>query len=151
MAIPIQIAPHGGALVDRVLAGAARDSALDRAGRAPQVTLNPVGLSDLIGNGAFSPLTGFAVSADYHSVMNEMRLGDGSVWSIPVTLAVSREVAESLHIGDDVALVEEGGRVRGILELAEKYDVESEHEDAFTPQDLRLLEGYASAVARLWR
>ncbi|MBA3687658.1 MAG: sulfate adenylyltransferase [Chloroflexi bacterium] len=130
MATPIQIPPHGGALVDRVLEGSARGSALERASHAPKVTLNAVGLSDLelIGNGAFSPLTGFAVSADYHSVMDQMRLSDGSVWSIPVTLAVGREVAESLRIGDDVALVEEGGRLRGILELADKYDVEKEHE-----------------------
>ena len=44
-----------------------------------------------------------------------------------------------------VPVKRENGEVVGLI------DVESEHEDAFTPQDLRLLEGYASAVARLWR
>ena len=44
-----------------------------------------------------------------------------------------------------VPVKRENGEVVGLI------DVESEHEDAFTPLDLRLLEGYASAVARLWR
>ena len=44
-----------------------------------------------------------------------------------------------------VPVKRENGEVVGLI------DVKSEHEDAFTPQDLRLLEGYASAVARLWR
>ena len=151
MSTPVQIDPHGGALVDRVLEGTARERALERADLAPKVTLNPVALSDLelIGNGAFSPLTGFAVARDYHSVMDEMRLSDGSVWSIPITLAVSPEVADSLRIGDDVALVEESGRTRGILELAEKYAVEKEREaasvfattDAAHPGVARIYEG----------
>ena len=151
MAIPIQIEPHGGALVNRVLEGPARERAIERAGRAPKITLNPVALSDLelIGNGAFSPLKGFALAADYHSSMDEMRLSDGTVWSIPVTLAVSREAAESLRAGDDVALVDGDGRLRGILELAETYEVEKEREaqsvfgtlDAAHPGVARIYEG----------
>ena len=130
MANPPQIDPHGGVLINRVLEGTARERALERAERAQKVSLNPVALSDLelIGNGAFSPLTGFALSADYHAVMDEMRLRDGTVWPIPVTLAVSREVAAPLHVGDDVALVDGDGQLRGILELAEAYGVEREHE-----------------------
>src|SRR5918994_2511854 len=58
--------PHGGTLINRAAEGAARDAALERAGSLPTITIGSVGLSDLelIGNAAFSPLTGFMGEAD---------------------------------------------------------------------------------------
>ena len=84
------IPPHGGTLIDRVLRAEAREAALERAAQTPRVVLNPVNVSDLelIAIGAFSPLTGFMGSADYASVVDDMRLANGLIWSIPVTLAV---------------------------------------------------------------
>lgn len=129
-----EIAPHGGTLINRVLNGAERERALDRALRAVQAhhyrTLSPVNLSDLemIAVGAMSPLTGFMGKADYESVVNVMHLTNGLPWSIPVTLAVSRELADVYKIGQDVALVESDGHVVGLLELADKYDYDKVHE-----------------------
>jgi sulfate adenylyltransferase len=125
-----QSVPHGGTLINRQLAGADRDAAVARAQSLPQVTLNSVAQSDLelIGNGAFSPLTGFQGSADYRSVVEDMRLTSGLPWSIPVTLAVDSDVAAPLVEGHEVALVDESGRILGILELAEKFGYDKEHE-----------------------
>lgn len=117
------IAPHGGALIDRILRGTLREAAIERAASLPALTLSSVNCSDLelIGNGAFSPLTGFMGEADYHSVVDEMYLQNGLVWSIPITLAVSREAADELPIGREVALYRDDGRLVGLLDLAEKY------------------------------
>jgi sulfate adenylyltransferase len=123
MSIAAPIAPHGGALIDRVLAGAARDAAIVRAEGLASVTLGSVSLSDLelIGNGAFSPLIGFLGSADYRAVLDEMRLHTGLPWSIPIMLSVPADEAGRLEIGSEIALRDEGGRLVGILELDEKF------------------------------
>lgn len=129
-----EIAPHGGTLVDRVLTGAERERALERAERARAAhhyrTLSPVNLSDLemLAVGAMSPLTGFMGKSDYRSVVDDLHLQNGLPWSIPVTLAVSRELADVYEIGQDIALVESDGHVIGLLELAEKFDYDKVHE-----------------------
>jgi len=143
------IPPHGGVLIDRRLAGSDRDRSLERAESLPAVTLNAVSLSDLelIGNGAFSPLTGFLGSADYRSVVDEMHLANGTVWSIPITLAVTREVADGLPDQGDVALRDDAGRIVGILELAEKYTYDARHE---AQQVFRTDEEAHPGVARIY-
>jgi ATP sulfurylase len=145
---PVQNPPHGGALVSRTLTGTARDDARERAAGLPRVELGPVEQSDfhLIGNGAFSPLTGFMGRRDYESVVADMRLANGLPWSIPITLAVSRERAAELAAGSEVALTDGDGRILGILELAEtfEYDKEAEAEQVF-----RTTEDAHPAVARI--
>lgn len=79
------VAPHGGHLVDRTA-----DSSPEWEREllaAKTVTLSEESLADLelIAVGAYSPLTGFMVRADYERVVAEMRLADGTVWSLPVT------------------------------------------------------------------
>ena len=140
--------PHGGTLINRALEGPERDAALDRAGGLPRVTLGSVALSDLelIGNGAFSPLTGFMGEADYRGVLDGMRLASGLPWSIPVTLAVSADDADRLAIGGDVALVDADERIVGILELAEKYRYDKAQE---AQQVFRTTEEAHPAVARI--
>ena len=143
------IPPHGGVLINRRLAGSDRDRALERAASLPAVTLNPVSLSDLelIGNGAFSPLTGFLGQDDYRSVVDEMHLANGTVWSIPITLAVTREVADGLPAQGEVALRDDAGRIVGILELAEKYEYDARHE---AQQVFRTDEEAHPGVARIY-
>ena len=125
-----EIAPHGGQLVNRILTGPARDRALARAARAPKRTLSPVNLSDLelLAVGAFSPLTGFMAPADYRTVVDHLHLAHGLPWTIPITLAVSRELAELYPIGQDIALVEPDGHLVGLLELAAKFSYDKPHE-----------------------
>jgi sulfate adenylyltransferase len=94
------------------------------------VTLNARQISDIemIGIGAFSPLTGFMSSRDYDTVIEDMHLSTGLVWSIPVTLATTAEQAEALTIGRPVALRNGDGELVGILDLEEKYLADPERE-----------------------
>ena len=144
------IPPHGGALVDRVLRGAIREAALERAAVMKKIPLSPMAISDLelIAIGAFSPLTGFMTRADYDSVVESMHLTNGLVWSIPVTLPVTRQLADTLAEGQEIALVEPGGQILGILELAEKYEYDKERE---AREVYRTTEDAHPGVARLYR
>ena len=98
--------------------------------RCPASLLSPVSVSDLelIGVGAFSPLTGFMDSATYQSVLEDMRLPGGLAWTIPVVLPVSKETADNLKLDTEVALVEADGRILGVLELAEKFTYDKVYE-----------------------
>jgi sulfate adenylyltransferase len=140
--------PHGGTLISRTLDGAERDDALARAAGLPRVTIGSVALSDLelIGNGAFSPLTGFMREADYRRVVEEMRLENGLPWSIPVTLPVSADEAEALPLDAEIALVDADDRIVGILALSEQYRYDKSHE---AERVFRTTEEAHPAVARI--
>lgn len=125
------ILPHGGALVQRIAQGTEREQLLQQASANKSISLNTWTLSDLdlIGVGAFSPLTGFLNEADYHSVVTSMRLADGTVWSIPITLAVDDKQAASFTVGDRVSLIsEEDGVVYGLLDIESIYVVDQQLE-----------------------
>ncbi|MGW9128237.1 sulfate adenylyltransferase [Paenibacillus chitinolyticus] len=129
--MPSSITPHGGTLINRLVTGSERDQLLVKAGDLPQIRINNWAISDLdlIGVGAFSPLTGFLNEEDYLSVVERMRLADGTVWSIPVTLAVEEAVAEELTVGKQVALVgEEDGVVYGLIDVTSIYKADQQLE-----------------------
>lgn len=121
---------HGGSLINRISTGRERDEILARAPELPSLTLSPWEISDveLIAAGGFSPLNGFMGSRDYRRVVEEMRLASGLPWSIPVTLAVSRQTAAGFKEGGEIALKDAGGTVLGVLELAEKFTYDKENE-----------------------
>ncbi|MGD9028930.1 MAG: sulfate adenylyltransferase, partial [Anaerolineae bacterium] len=116
------IRPHGGTLVDRVLRGEMREAVRERAEGMTQVPLDAMALSDLelLATGAFSPLAGFMRKADYERCIDEMRLGNGVVWPVPVTLAVGQALANDIQEEQEIALCE-GDRVLALMEVAEKY------------------------------
>lgn len=60
---------------------------------------------EMIMNGGFSPLIGFLNEDDYNSVIDNMRLSDGKLWPIPITLDVSEEFKNQIKLGDKVVLV----------------------------------------------
>jgi len=123
-------APHGGELIDRWARSTERASLSERAKSAPAVTLDERAAADLecLAVGAFSPLKGFMTSKDYLRVVRESRLERGSIWPLPVTLAVSREVADKLTVGGEVALCMPDGRIVGVLELSDKYTPDKDME-----------------------
>ncbi len=138
-AVPGPSVPHGGVLVNRELSGTARDEALARAATLPCIILGEKELSDLemIGVGALSPLTGFMRKLDYECVVDNMRLSDGLVWALPVTLAVKANEADRIAEGAEVALTDAVGRIVGILQVTEKYtyDKTREAEQCFGTAD----------------
>ncbi|MFQ5585969.1 MAG: sulfate adenylyltransferase [Thermodesulfobacteriota bacterium] len=124
------IEPHGGRLIHRMLEGVEREDGETRVPDMKAVSLNDREVSDLmmIAIGAFSPLEGFMCRDDYHSVIDNMKLGNGLPWTIPVTLSVSEEEASELSEGSDVALKDCKGDLLGILHLEEKYPHDQEKE-----------------------
>ena len=135
----VAVAPHGGSLVDRVAPPEARASLHERARRLPAIPLDGRTRADLImlATGAYSPLSGFMGEADYRRVVGEMRLASGLPWSLPITLATSRERGEVLRAGMEVALHDESGEPLGLLEVAEvfAYDRDREARDVFRTTD----------------
>lgn len=125
------ILPHGGSLVQRIAQGEEREQLLQLAGSLRQIRVNSWTISDLdlIGVGAFSPLKGFMNEEDYRSVVQSMRLSNGTVWSIPITLAVDDETGSKLTVGERAALVGEAdGVVYGIIDIDSIYQVNQTEE-----------------------
>lgn len=135
------IDPHGGALVDAYLAGEALANARLRAGSLPRVDLDARQLCDfdLIANGAFSPLDGFLREADYRAVVSGMRLANGLLWPMPVTLDVTEAVAEAAIAAGGLVLTDAEGVPVGILDAPEAFrpDREAEAGQVFGTTDPR--------------
>jgi sulfate adenylyltransferase len=117
------IAPHGGCLINRVATSEQQQIFEKKATSLPRIQMSDRLLSDLemIAIGGFSPLTGFMNQADYNQVVEEMHLSNGLPWTIPITLPVSEEVAQSLQEGTLIRLDNIHGEFAGILELTQKY------------------------------
>ncbi|HHS97921.1 MAG TPA: sulfate adenylyltransferase [Chloroflexi bacterium] len=146
------ILPHGGVLVDRVLRGEVREAVRERAERMLKIPLDRMGLSDLelLAVGAFSPLTGFMLKADYDRCVEEMRLTNGLVWTIPITLAVEKDLADRIKEGQEVALCE-GERVLAVMEVAEKYPYDRKVKEREAKEVYRTTDEAHPGVARLYR
>ncbi len=122
--------PHGGRLINRILEGAEREQWLAQAEKLPRVELNARQLSDveLIAIGAFSPLEGFMGEHDYKSVLAHQRLGNSLPWTMPVTLAVGEEAANTARTSAMVALAGADGVPVAVLDVAEVFRFNRETE-----------------------
>lgn len=111
------VTPHGGALVDLVVEPARRDELLEEALGWPSWRLTQRQMCDLelLSTGAFSPLRGFLGLDDYLAVCESMRLADGTLWPIPITLDVPEMVAREGERSGMLALRDaEGALVAGL-------------------------------------
>ena len=110
------VRPHGGALVNRIVSGSEADALRSRAASLPRITLDAREQADLelIATGAASPLEGFLGPADYASVVDTLRLADGTVWPLPLTLAAD---TTGLQPGSSAALHDANGRLWGVIEV----------------------------------
>jgi ATP sulfurylase len=130
----LPIPPHGGHLVDRLLTGPAAREAREHAQTLPGIELSDRALADLecLVTGVYSPLSGFQGEQDHASVVRSMRLVDGTVWPVPVTLPVDEARAFEVAPGSELALLRQGEPV-GILEVRERFrpDPEAEARQVF--------------------
>ena len=126
------VSPHGGSSLKPLLVPAAeRAEGLKRAERLRKVPLTSREVSDLfmLGMGAYTPLDGFMGREDWRSSVTEMKLTSGVFWPIPITLSLAADIADSLAIGEEVALADgETGEVLGTLLVREKYAIDRDLE-----------------------
>ncbi len=124
------ILPHGGTLTLNMAGEAERTELQERAKSLPTLTIGSRQLADLemLAIGAYSPLRGFMSRADYLGVVNDMHLNNGLPWSVPITLATTRQQANELHIGSELALVNEQGILQAVMTLEDKFDYDKQHE-----------------------
>ncbi|PNR89684.1 sulfate adenylyltransferase [Petrotoga sp. 9T1HF07.CasAA.8.2] len=123
--------PHGGKLVNKIATEEEKKEWLKRSKELKSISVTYFDLSELenIATGLFSPLEGFMTKEDYISVLNNMRLSNGTVWSIPIILSVKKEIADELKVGEDVLIKnQEDSKEYAILHLQEKFERRKEEE-----------------------
>ncbi|HED53862.1 MAG TPA: sulfate adenylyltransferase [Phycisphaerales bacterium] len=115
------IEPHGGVLVNQVAEGGVRDALIKEAESLPRLDLSHKQSCDaeMIGIGAFSPLKGFMGKADFDSVVGSMKLADGNIWPLPITLSVDK--ADAPAVGSRVALYAPNGTLQAVMTVEEVY------------------------------
>ena len=123
------IEPHGGSLKNLYLDSEAAEAEKVAAQRYRSWDLTERQMCDieLLLNGGFSPLEGFMGRADYDSVLERMRLSDGTLWPMPVTLDVSEAFAGESSVGESIALRSPEGLLIATMEIS----------DIWTPDKIR--------------
>ena len=76
---------------------------------------------ELLMNGGFYPLIGFLTEGDYNSVVENMRLENGKLWPMPITLDVSQEFSDSLKIGQNIALRDQEGVILATITVTDSW------------------------------
>ena len=72
-------------------------------------------------NGAFAPLSGFLNQDDYYAVCHNMRLSDGTLWPMPITLDVAASFAESISLHESILLADDENTPLAILTVTSKW------------------------------
>ncbi len=130
--------PHGGRLVDLVVDPERAAELKARSVDWPSWQLTRRQLCDLelLSCGGFSPLRGFLGRRDYESVVESMRLADGTLWPIPITLDVPEEVLTGARSGM-LALRDPEGVLLAALRISEVWqpDLRAEAAEVFRTTD----------------
>jgi len=122
------IAPYGGELIDLLVPEAERELVMTLAALLPRIQLTQRNLCDLelLATGAFSPLRKFMGREDHQSVLSSMRLSDGTLFPIPITLPVAKSL--NLSEGADIVLADERNDLLAIMRVEELYEWDREEE-----------------------
>ncbi len=122
--------PHGGELKELYLPEHLADEEKVKAKDYASWDLTPRQLCDLdlLLNGAFSPLEGFLNKADYEAVRDGMRLVNGVLWPMPITLDVNEDFAGNVSEGDTIALRDAEGVLIATLEIEDIWQPNKEEE-----------------------
>jgi len=123
------IAPLGGTLVNRVVDDAKAAELRKEAEGLTRIDLSAKQSCDveMISIGAFSPLTGFMGEKDFNSVIDSMKLADGTIWPIPITLSVAEGTAKA---GDRVALFAKNSKGEDVLQAVMTVEETFAHDTA---------------------
>ena len=120
--------PYGGSLVDLTVSPERATEMKATAKDHASLTLDERGLCDLelLSVGGFSPLRGFMGKADYDRVVGEMRLSDGTLWPLPVTLPVTP--GDDVKVGKVLALRDIYENLLAFLHIEEIFDADKKQE-----------------------
>jgi sulfate adenylyltransferase len=133
------ISPYGDKLVDLLVPADERPEVVAKAGTLASIQISDRSVCDLelLATGAFSPLDRFMGEKDYQRVLEEMRLVDGHIFPIPVTLPVGS--APQIHLDHPIALRNSKNELLGVMTIEEIYewDLPREAEAVFRTQDVR--------------
>jgi sulfate adenylyltransferase len=118
---PKLIGPYGGRLIDLLAAPDEVEALKAEASNLPslQVSERVVCDLELLATGAFSPLDRYMGQADYRRVLEDMRLADGHIFPIPVTLPV--EPGEAIRLDQDIALRNAKNELLAVMTIEEIY------------------------------
>jgi sulfate adenylyltransferase len=103
------------------------------------MTSRETGDAIMMGIGGFTPLDGFMDYDDWKGSVTDFQMKDGTFWPIPVTFSTTKEDADALTSGDEVALFDEdSGETMAVLTVEEKYGIDKELEcqEVFKTTDL---------------
>ena len=133
------IAPYGGRLVDLMVPAEAVEERRAHANQLPSIQLSRRAVCDLelLAVGAFSPLDRFMEQADYQRVLDEMRLADGHLFPVPITLPVDAE--ENISLDEEIGLRDEQNELLAIMTVEEVYpwDLAETAGKVFATEDVR--------------
>lgn len=122
------ISPYGGNLVNLVVQGEEREELIARSSRLPSVQISARSLCDLelLATGAFSPLDRFMAKADYERVLTEMRLTNGVLFPIPITLPLDEQSFPSW--GEQITLSDARNNTIAVMQIEEVYHYDPQRE-----------------------
>ena len=122
------ISAYGGALVNLMVNGEERQEWIEKSSRLPVVQISSRSLCDLelLATGAFSPLTRFMGKADYQRVLNEMRLENGTLFPMPVTLPLDPKVLEGGV--EQIVLSDARNNRLAVMQIEEVYEWNADEE-----------------------
>jgi sulfate adenylyltransferase len=133
------ITPYGGALVNLLAAPDAHDDLKAYATTLPSLQISNRAVCDLelLATGGFSPLTRFMGRADYERVVHDMRLADGTLFPMPITLPVSRDALPATQ--GDIALRDSRNNLLAVMTVEEVYtpDRQAEAQHAYGTLDTK--------------
>jgi sulfate adenylyltransferase len=122
------ISPYGGILKSVIVEGEERQELLERSSHLPSIQISARSMCDLelLATGAFSPLDRFMGKADYERVLTEMRLTDGTLFPIPITLPVDESALPSW--GEQITLSDARNNTIAVMQLEDVYHWDPQRE-----------------------
>lgn len=122
------ITPYGGDLVDLVVEGEEREELMERSNHLPSIQISARALCDLelLATGAFSPVDRFMGKEDYERVLTEMRLKNGTLFPIPITLPVDEN--DMPNWAEQVTLSDARNNTIAIMNIEEVYHWDPQRE-----------------------
>ncbi len=125
----MSIAPHGGELKNCFIEAGDLESFKRHAASLPVIQIDAYTAFDVdaIAKGIFSPLEGFLGKEDTLSVLESMCLKTGLPWTIPVLFSVDTAVADTLELGQEVALKDDYNQIIAVMNIAEKFQLDKKY------------------------